>query len=192
MTTLPFTGERMIPEHNLGTQLYQDHIERYQMACEYAKGKVIVDVACGSGYGSKMLAEAGAQKVIGIDSDPQTILYAKERFKDPVIEFRVGDCRKMKRIIPSHSADMVVSFETIEHIRETDKFVKEVKRILKKDGLWFVSTPNFDVYKSQSQFHPKMFTEAEFKKVLQNHFDCQAYYYQHNKRYIVGLAFDRD
>lgn len=186
---LPFTGERMIPEHNKDTQLYKDHMERYELACQYAEGKTIVDVACGVGYGSKMLAEAGAVKVIGIDISPGAIQYASENFHHPAVEFQVGDCRHLKNI---PKVDMVVSFETIEHINETEQFIKQVKRILKKDGLWFVSTPNKDVYPSQSEFHPKMFTEREFKKILEKHFDCQNYYYQHNKRYIIACAFDRD
>ena len=70
-----YTGERMIPEFNEGEEIYLEHITRYIFASQFIKDKIVLDIACGSGYGSDYLLKNGARKVIGVDISKETVEY---------------------------------------------------------------------------------------------------------------------
>jgi len=165
---MEFTGERMIPKINEGEVVWAEHYARYILSSFFIKGKVVLDVACGSGYGSFYLAEKGAKKVFGIDNSEETIKYAKRTYPHPKVEYSVGDALDLK--LPGNSIDVVVSFETIEHVPDHRRFLGEVKRVLKKDGLLIISTPNKGVFPPGNPFHTKEFTFKEFKTTLEEFF----------------------
>src|SRR6185436_11181815 len=83
------TGERMIPALHAGELMYAEHVTRYEAAAAIIKDKVVLDIASGSGYGTKMLAEH-AKKVYGVDVSAEAVDYAKERFSAKNVEYRVG------------------------------------------------------------------------------------------------------
>jgi GT2 family glycosyltransferase/ADP-heptose:LPS heptosyltransferase/2-polyprenyl-3-methyl-5-hydroxy-6-metoxy-1,4-benzoquinol methylase len=175
---MKFTGERMIPECNEGQDIYLQHMTRYIFSKQFCQGKVVLDIACGSGYGSKAILDSGAKNVIGVDISKETILYCKEKFTDNNIEFLQGSVEKIP--LSNDSVDIVVSFETIEHVdAETQvKFLEEVKRVMKSDGILIVSTPNSIVYPNGNKYHLKELTPDEFQGILSDNFNNVQLFFQ--------------
>src|SRR4051812_38806208 len=119
MSELPFTGERFVP----GTrgEIWIEHWHRYHFASRWVKGKRVLDLACGEGYGSALLARH-AQSVTGVDVSPQAIEHARRVYgKLGNADFTVGSATS----IPAAGAsfDVAVSFETLEHIHEQEQFL---------------------------------------------------------------------
>jgi 2-polyprenyl-3-methyl-5-hydroxy-6-metoxy-1,4-benzoquinol methylase len=177
---MEFTGERMIPEWNINNEIYLEHMIRYLFASQFARGKTVLDVACGSGYGSNYLLKAGAHSVVGIDISEETISYCRTNYSDKRLHFFVGDVGK----IPLHDKgiDLVVSMETIEHVDEITQniFLNEVKRVLNPEGIFIVSTPNSLVSQKGNPFHLKEFSLEEFQLILKQYFSHVQIYYQDN------------
>lgn len=117
------------------------HLARYRFAAEYVAGKSVADIACGTGYGTEYLATAGrAREVIGIDICPEAIDYAIQKHSAQAVRYlgRPGD----STMLPDASIDVVVSFETIEHVENETGLLDEFARILRPAGLLICSTPN--------------------------------------------------
>ena len=141
----------------------QLHLARYNYAAKMASGKKVLDIACGPGYGSKMLLDAGATQVIGMDIDNKTINQAQSDYPESGLTFKVGNAEAIE--LDDASIDMVVSFETIEHLNHPGKFLDEVMRILKPGGKLILSTPNRNITSPLPLFKPgNVFHEHEFKK----------------------------
>ena len=167
------TGERMILGR-MDKKVEFEHLCRYRLARLLTKNKIVLDAACGSGYGSWELS-AAAQKVTGIDISEETIEYAKEKYVADNLEYIVGSVAKLP--FENEQFDVVISFETIEHVDETTQnlFLKEIGRVLKKDGLLIMSTPNKKVFTDRrsghsSKYHVKEFYEEEFRLFLSGQF----------------------
>lgn len=175
---MEFTGERMIPEFNQGQEIYLEHITRYMFASQLVNSKVVLDIACGSGYGSNYLSKAGAEKIIGVDISEETIEYCKKQYPDSGIEFVQGSVEKIP--LADKSVDIIVSFETIEHVDEKTQlnFLQEVKRVLRPEGIFVVSTPNSLVYPKGNEFHLKELNPEEFNNALKKNFKNVEMFYQ--------------
>ena len=93
---------------------------RYIFSSQFVKGKVVLDIACGSGYGTDYLLKVGAVKVIGVDISDEAISYCKDKYSRSGMEFLVGSVEKIP--VESNSIDIIVSFETIEHVIKTSLF----------------------------------------------------------------------
>ena len=169
------TGERMIPEHHKGKNIYGAHIARYQAGLPLAKNKVVLDVACGSGYGAKLISKI-ARKVIGVDIDGKTIEYAKKNYHAANISYKVGSATEIP--LGDNSVDTVISYETIEHIDDYNKFLTEVKRVLKPEGQLLISTPNEDEYTHKNEFHIHEFRYKQIKGVINKYFKYHKDYFQ--------------
>jgi ubiquinone/menaquinone biosynthesis C-methylase UbiE len=176
-TTLEDTGERMIPEHHKGRNIYGAHFGRYRAGMSLLKDKVVLDIACGSGYGTHLMATV-AKKVYGVDVDAGTIAYAAEHYGGKNIVYRQGDGIAIP--LEDNSVDVVVSYETIEHIDDYQTFLKEVKRILRSEGLLLLSTPNDVEYAEGNHFHLHEFTYNQLKKLV-------GQYFKHHKDYFQTL-----
>lgn len=172
---LPNDGERMVPELHKGTQIYGEHIARYEAVCEIVRNKRVLDIASGSGYGTEIIARS-AKEVVGVDVSKETVEYAQQHFAADNVQYLVGDGEK----IPTSDGefDVVVSFETIEHVKDYKKFLQEVKRTLKKDGLLILSTPNDTEYIEDNHFHLHEFKYDELLSLLKKHFHNVTPYYQ--------------
>ncbi len=169
------SGERMIPELHKGKLIYAEHMTRYMSASDLAKGKVVLDIACGTGYGSQLLA-GSAKKVYGVDVDEATVAYAQKKYPAKNIEYIVGDGERIP--LDDNSVDLVVTFETIEHIKDYKQFVREVARVLKPDGLAIVSTPNDLEFIEGNHFHLHEFKYKELIGLLKTSFKNIDSYFQ--------------
>jgi len=166
---LPFTGERFTPE--CVREIAYEHWHRYAWACSVVKDKVVLDAACGEGYGSALLAQSAAS-VIGVDVDADTIAHARQRYARDGLRFECSDCLQLP--LANHSVDVVVSLETLEHLSDHDGLLREFRRVLKPDGLLVLSSPDRQQYSEASgydnPFHAKELNREEFEALLAAHF----------------------
>jgi ubiquinone/menaquinone biosynthesis C-methylase UbiE len=173
LTDMEFTGERVVPGKTPQT-IYDEHIYRYIFAAGLTKNKFVLDVACGTGYGAGYMAENGAGQVVGADISMAAVDYSRERFsKDNQASFICADAIRLP--FADNAFDFVVSFETIEHIRQYRKFLAECRRVLKEDGSLICSTPNRRIFspnlaKPINTFHVKEFWPEEFHRLLRRYF----------------------
>lgn len=168
----------MTPQFDQGSLLYFEHVSRYIFASQFIKGKSVVDVATGSGYGAYMLSTLGTKKVIGIDNSKDAIDYAKKTYKGRGLKYVLSDALALP--FNNESFDVCVSFETIEHLKNQEYFIKEVKRVLKRNGLLILSTPNKTIYPKGNIFHTKEFTPWGLEKLLRHNFKNVRLLFQNN------------
>ncbi len=181
-----YTGERLILEAEEcapNTLLYKEHIERYKFASQYVKNKVVLDIACGVGYGSEFLLNTGqATQVYGGDISEDAVNYAKQKYgKYSNISFAIMNAEKIS--IENKIIDVVVSFETMEHLPNVDSYLESVYQTLKPNGMFIVSTPNREVTHSETfqvdnPFHFHEFTKEEFDQKLKKYYKKVDLYYQ--------------
>ena len=172
-TDMEFTGERVVPGKTPQT-IYDEHIYRYIFAASLAENKLVLDVACGTGYGVGYMVEKGAGEVVGVDISMLAVDYAQERLgRNNKANFICSDAIRLPFV--DNAFDIVVSFETIEHIRQCRKFLDECRRVLKENGLLICSTPNRRIFspnlaKPINTFHVKEFWPEEFYRLLRRYF----------------------
>lgn len=179
-----FTGERMTSA--MAGQIAIEHYHRYLFARSFCLGKDVVDVASGEGYGSAQLAQV-ARSVIGIEYAGDTARLAGVNFPRPNLRYVNGDARSLP--LPDASVDVVVSFETIEHFAGQEAFVSEVRRVLRPDGCFIVSTPDRDNYaptgSPTNSHHVRELSRPEFNHLLGQHF---AHVHSLYQRPLIGSA----
>lgn len=156
------------------------HIARYNFASTFIKpGSKVLDCACGTGYGSEILSK-NANEVIGVDLDEITIKYANKYYKNDKITFISKNLFNLD--FPENTFDVVVSIETIEHVKNAEPYLRNVYKFLKKGGKAIVSTPMLR-YKDgkpfiTNPFHLNELPREEFLKVTKEIFDGCEYYAQ--------------
>lgn len=147
--TLPFTGERFTPE--AAGETYYEHWHRYGWVLPLAHGKRVLDAACGEGYGTHLLSRV-AGEAIGLDSSSAAIGHARRRYVGQKnLSYLEGSCTAIP--LASASVDLIVSFETIEHLTEQAAMLAEFRRVLTTSGLVVLSSPNKPVYSEQRDYH---------------------------------------
>ena len=140
MKELEHTSERIVPGKTPYI-IYQEHLNRYFFAAQFTKEKIVLDAACGSGYGTAYLLRNGmASRVYGVDISEDAIGYARKKYGHNRISFICADVVNMP--FSDNFFDIVVSFETIEHLENHRQYLIECKRVLKRDGLFICSSPN--------------------------------------------------
>jgi 2-polyprenyl-3-methyl-5-hydroxy-6-metoxy-1,4-benzoquinol methylase len=169
-TRAEFTGERVVPGQ-VEPDLWNEHVARYAFAARFASGRRVLDAGCGMGYGSALLARAGAA-VVGLDVAREAVESASRTYAG--LPFVRGSCSTLP--FAAGAFDLIVAFEVIEHLHQQQAFIAECRRVLAADGLLIVSTPN-TLYYAESRadagpnpFHEHEFEAAEFQAVLQAQF----------------------
>lgn len=135
------SGERLYPKEANSLDLeMRDQFDRYALAVQYAKDAECLDAACGAGYGAKILAGV-AKKVLALDYDDEALHHARTYYNAENVQFQQADLNHVLSL-ESNCFDLVVSFETIEHLYQQEQLVKEFHRILRPGGVLIMSTPN--------------------------------------------------
>ena len=166
----------MVPEHTDGLTFWE-HVERYRFAIEHVRDRRVLDIACGEGYGAAALAAAGSAHVIGVDISAAACAHAHEKYG---LETRVGSAETMP--LGDGEVDVVVSFETIEHLHDVNAFIRECHRVLSPGGTLIISTPNLPVYHERAPdnpFHHHEMEIDEFQHLLGLGFTNVTLYGQH-------------
>ncbi|MEO8345763.1 MAG: methyltransferase domain-containing protein [Betaproteobacteria bacterium] len=186
---LEFTGERFVP--GIAGEIAHEHWHRYAFARRYAAGKRVLDAACGEGYGSALLAGVAAE-VTGIDIDAASIAHARANYAAaPNVRFEEGSAAALP--LPDASVDVVVSFETIEHLpREMQpRMLAEFARVLTRDGVLVLSAPNPVEYSTarnyRNPFHQHEPDRAELETLLDASFPVRRWFRQ--RRYFGSAVW---
>jgi ubiquinone/menaquinone biosynthesis C-methylase UbiE len=154
------------------------HLDRYRFASARVAGSRVLDCASGTGYGIRYLIETGkAASGIGVEIDTQAVEYALQRHRVQGAAFvcASGDCMPL----PDACVDVVTSFETIEHVADDERLIDEFHRVLRPNGLLFISTPNHWPL-AVSPYHVREYDKNSFLKVLDRYFHCLELYNQNS------------
>lgn len=160
-------GERVVEGIHYGW-LMRDHLNRYRFATEYCRGKRVLDVATGTGYGAHMLRSHGATEVVGVDLESDSLAYASDRYGADGLRWVNASAYALPF---EREFDLVVSFETIEHLKQPEQLLRECKRVAKPGGRVLISTPESVGRPFCSPFHEFEYTRDQFRRVLARHFE---------------------
>lgn len=169
---LEWTGERFIPGEG-GATIRYEHMHRYSALAGFVSGRRVVDVGCGEGYGSSVLAKSAAA-VVGVDVDPDVIAHAEQRYgHSSNLSFRQVSTEKLP--FEDATFDVAVCFEVIEHLESPKTLLPELARIAGDDGVLIISTPNKRLYSDErsfrNEFHLHEFYIEEFRDFLLSQFE---------------------
>lgn len=182
-------GERHIIGHDESV-LEQEHLNRYYFALRYTKNKKVLDIACGTGYGTAIISQV-AKQVIGVDISLDSIVHARENYSKKNTEFLQGTATNL-HFFKNNSFDVVVSFETIEHIRDHHTYLMEVKRVLKDKGIFICSTPNKKIVspytkKPRNPHHVREYTLKDFRSLIRKYFKQSKFLGQNHQSKVLRL-----
>ena len=152
------------------------HLRRYELAADIARragATRVLDAACGTGYGSTLFATDALTTYTGVDIDASTVAYAGRRYGTESASFVCASATDTG--LPDASVDLVASFETIEHLEDTEGLLAEYERVLTPDGLLVVSTPN---ELGPTPYHVHDFSRDAFLSAIESRFEVVAVYGQ--------------
>ncbi|HXU55223.1 MAG TPA: methyltransferase domain-containing protein [Casimicrobiaceae bacterium] len=176
---LTFTGERFVPA--CAGEIAYEHWHRYAFARRYVEHRRVLDAACGEGYGTALLG-AKAAEAVGVDIDTGSIQHAQSAYGSATIRFVEGSCTALP--FADASFDIVVSFETIEHLDAADQppMLAEFARVLKPAGLLIISSPNKRLYSDArdyaNEFHRHELYRDGLSALLAKAFPAQRWFHQ--------------
>lgn len=184
---MKLTGERVIPKlMACDNGLLREHVRRYEFASKYVNGRVL-DIACGTGYGTQILLEHDSggeiQQIIGVDLDEATIEYAKANYQNEKVSYIVNDATSAELDAELGRFDTIVSFETLEHLEQDVTFVSNLEKLLNPSGTLIISTPfgRGRGIPCSNPYHICQYKEEEFVQLLDG-FSNVELYYQRNER----------
>jgi 2-polyprenyl-3-methyl-5-hydroxy-6-metoxy-1,4-benzoquinol methylase len=168
-----FVNERISTTNSTIYASFANHIQRYKFAEQYCAGCRVLDAGCGIGYGSAHLAMNGAESVVAVDISDEAIAEAKRLYSRDNLRFLKGNVEHLTEIPDLNGPfDVAINFENIEHLTNPERFLAELRQVLKGDATLVVSTPNGQLTeydregKIKNPYHVKEFTEDEFREML--------------------------
>jgi len=165
---LHLTGERTLPDVPEENYWYQRHLVVYEWIAQRVHGRKVVDLACGEGYGSAVLARTAAS-VIGVDANPEAFEHARAKYTEVTFE------RNMIELWQG-DVDCVVFLQTIEHIQDPDGMLEHIKALIAPGGVAYVSTPNVLTLAPKGQtrsgnpWHVREYQPGEYRELCERHF----------------------
>lgn len=178
-TQLSNTSERVIEEHYVQScesfLIYLMHVATYNSAVSYVTGKAVLDMGCGSGYGTASIADKCAF-ICGVDISAEAVAYATEKFKAGNLTYKtISKVEDAPLPFADESFDVVLSFQVIEHIADPSVYLQEISRVLKKNGVFIVATPDrstrlLPMQRPWNKFHVHEYAGVEFASLLSRHF----------------------
>jgi SAM-dependent methyltransferase len=169
---LELTGERTLPDVPAENYWYRRHLAVYEWIAARVGGAVVLDMACGEGYGSAVLAGSAAS-VLGVDGNPEAHEHARLKYTRPGLSFAWG---AVETFGEPGSFDAVVFLQTIEHVADPSAVLSHFARILRPGGVAYVSTPNVltlappGTAKSDNPWHLREYRVEEFTRLCQGVF----------------------
>jgi SAM-dependent methyltransferase len=161
--------ERLVPDRVgardlTGEETLRLHVERYEFAATHARPGRVLDIACGAGYGTRLLADrcAGVREALGVDLSELAVSYARERYGNDRVHFRVADAMDFT---DGEGFDTVVSIETVEHLARPDAFATRLAALLRPGGVLVASVPTtFTTDVNPHHLHD--FSERSFRRLF--------------------------
>jgi O-antigen biosynthesis protein len=160
--------ERFVPGTADGELIEVEHFARYRWAGQLVAGRSVLDAGCGVGYGSAMLARAGAADVVGLDLSAKAVEAAAQGAPANA-SFVAGDVHALP--FDAGRFEVVVCFEVIEHVEGQDEVIAELARVLAPGGVLAISSPNRDVYPAGNPHHVHEYVPDELRAALAVHFE---------------------
>ena len=158
---------------------HKEHVCRYNWVKDFVKNKTVLDIACGTGFGSRIMAtEGGAASVLACDIDERSVKYASLKNRNENLNFRVQNAENFET---ENKFNVAVSFETIEHLHNPQSFLQCISKALNDDGMFFVSTPISNVPQNDKPDNIYHVTEWGFKRfhsILEDYFTIEDVYLQ--------------
>jgi len=190
-TVLKPDGERFLPQFS-GT-IALEHYHRYFLAQKIVEGLDVLDIASGEGFGSEILARV-AKSVVGVDIAEEATAYAAQHYMRDNLRFVTGSATEIP--LTDGSVDVIISFETIEHLENHDGMMAEIRRVLRPNGCLMMSSPNKLVYTDRpdyhNPFHVRELYTKEFIDLVQRYFGQTAHYAQRVTAASVVARQDSD
>jgi 2-polyprenyl-3-methyl-5-hydroxy-6-metoxy-1,4-benzoquinol methylase len=169
---LELTGERTLPDVPAENYWFRRHLAVYEWIAARVDGARVLDMACGEGYGSDLLASRAAA-VVGVDANPEAYEHARARYVRDNLRFERG-------MVENHgepgSFDAVVFLQTIEHVIDPRAVLEHMGSLVVPGGVVYVSTPNVltlappGAAKSGNPWHLREYHAAEFRSLAESVF----------------------
>jgi len=165
---LELTGERTLPDVPEENYWYRRHLVVYRWIAERCAGLRVVDMACGEGYGSAVLATR-ADQVTGVDANPEAHEHARLRYRRPNLSFERTLVEEFEQGAPW---DAIVFLQTVEHVAEPLPLLERFASLLTPGGVACVSTPNRltlapeGAERSGNPWHVREYTPAEYRQLV--------------------------
>lgn len=173
------TTERITIDEYQSTEgdylIYVLHTATYDFARPYVAGKEVLDFGCGTGYGTAGLAEV-ASRITGVDIAPEAVAHAREHYRAENLDFRtIGSIEDTDLPFADGSFDVVVSFQVVEHVVAVDRYLAEIRRVLRPGGTFLCVTPDrtlrlFPGQRPWNEFHVTEYAPAELAALLSRRF----------------------
>jgi SAM-dependent methyltransferase len=170
---LELTGERTLPDVPAENYWYRRHLAVYEWIAARVAGATVLDMACGEGYGSSVLARSAAS-VLGVDGNPEALEHARLKYTRPGLAFEWG---AVETFGSPGSFDAVVFLQTIEHVVDPAAVLAHFRGLLRPEGVAYVSTPNVltlapaGAAKSDNPWHLREYRAEEFASLCGGVFD---------------------
>jgi SAM-dependent methyltransferase len=179
--------ERFVPGAGQGELIELEHLVRYRWVGALAAGRRVLDAGCGVGYGTALLARAGATEAVGVDVSAEAVAAAAAAAPANA-RFLTGEIHALP--FGDGEFDLVVCFEVIEHVERQDEAIAELARVLSESGVLAISSPNRGVYPEGNPHHLHEYTPDELRAALQPHFAHVALRRQHD--WVASAVLDDD
>ena len=169
-------SERIIPEEMDSPEsflVYLRHLFAYEFVGNYIpKDSLVIEVGSGEGYGANLLSKAG-MKVIGLDVDSETIEHARQKYGSRNCSYKVYDGVQLP--FENDSIDVVICLQVIEHVQDDRNFISQIWRVLKKEGIFMLTTPNGATRLTRTgrplnRFHLREYRADELERLLKSFF----------------------
>jgi SAM-dependent methyltransferase len=169
---LELTGERTLPDVPAENYWFRRHLAVYEWIGARVIGRRVLDMACGEGYGSEVLAR-GASSVVGVDANPEAFEHARLRYRRQNLSFERG-------LVETYGSpatfDAVVFLQTIEHVQDPEAVLRHFQGLLRPGGVVYVTTPNLltlappGAEKSDNPWHVREYRAHEFEALCRGVF----------------------
>jgi SAM-dependent methyltransferase len=169
---LALTGERTLPDVPEENYWYRRHLVVYEWIAQRVGALRVIDMACGEGYGTAVLARTAAA-VVGVDANPDAHEHARLRYTDPNLRFERALVEGF-----SEPADAVVFLQTIEHLQDPGAVLDHFRSLVGEAGTVFVSTPNVltlapkGAQRSDNPWHVHEYRREELERLCREHFSA--------------------